>query len=361
MSDNKSNVVILMPELFHGGAESQFRMLFEHLESSYIAALDKSGTSKATIFRKKYNDRILELKNLFRNPKLHQLQTYINIIIAIVHFRFKLRGKVTLIIYGAGTRWLILYPVFRLLRYKILYSERNDGKHKAKFLYKIMGKCDVITTNSEEARTVISRYVKKKPVYVVNNGVFIPETKRLKYRSHNPLKIVVPARIHEIKNQKFVIDAFVDVPDVEIHFAGKIDDNNYYDLLSSYISSKGIEKKFIFDGFIEDMERYYANFDLIILPSLSEGTPNVLLEGMVRHIPCIASDIPMNRRVIRDDRFLFSLSSPRLLTECFIKFCSLSCSEVEDYISASFECVKREFSIDKMVSIFFNLIERYCS
>ena len=330
-------------------------MLFEHIEESYIAALDSTENVKAKDFKEKYKGRILELKNPFKYRILYQIQTYINIVISILYFRFKLHGKVTLIIYGAGTRWLILYPLFRCLRFKILYSERNDGVHKAKILYKIMERCDVLTTNSIEVKEEIEKYVKKKNIYVVNNGTYVPENRLSKHELHSPLMIVVPARIHKIKNQKIVIEALSKYPNVEIHFAGKIDSDSYYMELNNLITPDN-RNKFIFDGYIEDMTKYYGSFDLIILPSLSEGTPNVLLEGMAHQIPCIASDISMNRRVIRDARFLFDFNSPQSLYNCVLNFENLSQESITQLIGDNYNYVQSEYSISKMVRTFSELL-----
>ena len=331
-------------------------MLFEHLELSYIAALDQSKNPKAANFKQKYHSRIFELKNLFNNRTLYQVQTYLNIIIAILYFRLKLSGRVSLVVYGAGTRWLIMYPLFRLLRYKIVFSERNDGFHKAKILYRIMEKCDVLTTNSIEAKNVIARYVKNKEIHVVNNGICVPAHGKAGCSFHSPLRIVVPARIARIKNQKIVIEALSKVSDVEVHFAGKMDDAAYYNELYNLIRINGLEKKFIFDGYVEDMGKYYHNIDLVILPSLSEGTPNVILESMALQKPCIASNISMNSRLINDDKFLFDPNYSLSLYKCILYFMSLSSSEIEKHLTKNYLFVQTNYSVEKMVSSFKELI-----
>jgi glycosyltransferase involved in cell wall biosynthesis len=44
-------------------------------------------------------------------------------------------------------------------------------------------------------------------------------------------------------------------------------------------------------GYVDDIERYYRAADLFILPSHSEGMPNVVLEAMASGLPCVATRV----------------------------------------------------------------------
>ena len=63
-----------------------------------------------------------------------------------------------------------------------------------------------------------------------------------------------------------------------------------------------IEDKVIFTGYRNDVIEVLSLFEVFILPSLSEGFSNVILEAMACGRPVIATDIPANREVITNGK-----------------------------------------------------------
>lgn len=55
-----------------------------------------------------------------------------------------------------------------------------------------------------------------------------------------------------------------------------------------------------FKGNIDNIYPVLASADIFVLPSYFEGLPGALIEALAARIPCIASDIPGNRDLIRD-------------------------------------------------------------
>jgi L-malate glycosyltransferase len=54
----------------------------------------------------------------------------------------------------------------------------------------------------------------------------------------------------------------------------------------------------IFHGWVDDVSVEYAAADVFVLPSVSEGMSNSLLEAMAHGMVCLVSDIPENRAVL---------------------------------------------------------------
>ena len=59
-------------------------------------------------------------------------------------------------------------------------------------------------------------------------------------------------------------------------------------------------EKFRMLGHREDAEELYPAFDVLVLSSLYEGLPYVLLEAMVRGVPVVATDVLGSRDVVED-------------------------------------------------------------
>ena len=71
-------------------------------------------------------------------------------------------------------------------------------------------------------------------------------------------------------------------------------DLRYKDFLQELAKKLEVDKKVIFTGWLEKEElwKIYLASDLFVLPSLSEGMPNALLEALGVGLPCLGSRIP---------------------------------------------------------------------
>jgi glycosyltransferase involved in cell wall biosynthesis len=55
-------------------------------------------------------------------------------------------------------------------------------------------------------------------------------------------------------------------------------------------------------GQVNDIERYYRAADVFILPSHSEGMPNVVLEAMASGVPCVASRVSGTMELVEEEK-----------------------------------------------------------
>jgi glycosyltransferase involved in cell wall biosynthesis len=62
-------------------------------------------------------------------------------------------------------------------------------------------------------------------------------------------------------------------------------------MLEAAARSRGISGDVIFTGQQNDVQPFYAAADVFVLPSHSEGSPNVLLEAMAANVPIVATDV----------------------------------------------------------------------
>lgn len=71
--------------------------------------------------------------------------------------------------------------------------------------------------------------------------------------------------------------------------------------LDTAARSEGINAGVIFTGQLSDVQPYYAAADVFVLPSHSEGSPNVLLEAMAANLPIVATAVGGVPEIVESD------------------------------------------------------------
>jgi glycosyltransferase involved in cell wall biosynthesis len=61
--------------------------------------------------------------------------------------------------------------------------------------------------------------------------------------------------------------------------------------LAARIRERGVEQQFKLPGFQSDLDRFFPHFDLLVLPSYTEGLPNVVLEAFAAGVPVVATAV----------------------------------------------------------------------
>src|SRR5690606_35216102 len=87
-------------------------------------------------------------------------------------------------------------------------------------------------------------------------------------------------------------------PDVAFLASGEGSRRSEYERVARQVGATNLR----FFGYIEDMTAFYDACDILVLPSRSEGCPNVVLEAMACATAIIASDASGTREVVRHGR-----------------------------------------------------------
>jgi glycosyltransferase involved in cell wall biosynthesis len=72
------------------------------------------------------------------------------------------------------------------------------------------------------------------------------------------------------------------------------------DALAQQICDRGLTDRFVLAGFRDDLDRYLPYLDLMVLPSFTEGLPNVALEALAAGVPVVATDVGGTPEVVED-------------------------------------------------------------
>ncbi|MFW5928066.1 MAG: glycosyltransferase [Thermoplasmatota archaeon] len=130
--------------------------------------------------------------------------------------------------------------------------------------------------------------------------------------SSDKAKVLYVGRLHELKGLNYLIEAFSDVKekysDVELLIIGGGD---LREELKELVHKEGLDQHVKFIGEVEHSKLidYYQNSDIFVLPSLSEGLSNVIMEAMACGLPVIATDVGGNSELVEHENGGFLIRS----------------------------------------------------
>lgn len=145
----------------------------------------------------------------------------------------------------------------------------------------------------------------------INNAIDIDRAERLQHPreqarsllglAREPFIFGAIGRLVPVKGHIHLIEAFAQVqsvyPQAQLAIIGE---GRMRAELEAAITRFGLDGKVQLLGAREDALQYVRAFDAFVMPSLSEGLPLALLEGMSGHLPVIGSDIPSLRPILED-------------------------------------------------------------
>ena len=175
------------------------------------------------------------------------------------------------------------------------YYDKSNWLIK-KFIDLTLEKVDIAIVLGDSLRPVLSKWIKR--IEVVPNGTdFNPDIEKKNIDNKNGLVISYLGNLYEFKGifdllvaGKMVIERG---KNIKLIFGGPWTEKEpeVKERMSRYIEINKLENKVIFTGLIpiEEKEKFFMNTDIFVLPSWSEGHPNVILEAMAAACPVIST------------------------------------------------------------------------
>lgn len=166
---------------------------------------------------------------------------------------------------------------------------------------------DMFTTLNIAVSGAVKDYMVNKnitrpgKVVVIYNGVEEAKEKANVFENEKEIKIVTVGTLNRQKGMQYLIKALPKVikefPDVKLEIVG---DGGYKKDLQSQVKHLKLKDHVKFVGFLPDVEKYLAKFDIYVQPSLSESFGLAIVQAMGAGLPVIATNTGGIPEIITD-------------------------------------------------------------
>lgn len=277
------------------------------------------------------------------------------------------------------------YPnVFALLAARLagvpilVASLRDMGEMYAPFQRRVQSLicrlADALVVNAETIkRKLIAEGHRSDRITVIPNGIDVEQYRHLGPKGrirqelgvspHAPLVGVI-ARLVQVKGIEYFLEAAAiiarRVPEARFMVvgegqflmdrAGMVSYGQYQQELEDYAKRLGLAQRVIFTGFRPDVPEILAELKVSVLPSLSEGLSNVMLESMAAGVPVVATRVGGTPEVVEDGAtgLLVPPRDPGALAEGIYRLL-MTPDLAHRFSLAGREHVAKRFSIERMV------------
>jgi glycosyltransferase involved in cell wall biosynthesis len=160
----------------------------------------------------------------------------------------------------------------------------------------------------------------KKRGAVIPNGIPLlngPSQSQVSINEDKVIRILFAGRLTSIKNWDCLLEAVALLGtslSLRLQICGEGEDRHR---LMAKVHMLGIASRVDLLGYQPKLQSIMRSSDLLVLPSWSEGMSNVLFEALASGLPCIISDIPSHRELVREYNCarLFDPHSPSALAK----------------------------------------------
>ena len=228
---------------------------------------------------------------------------------------------------------------------------------------------DSIFAVSEQLKGDLVRHVGISPsnIDVLHNGVdltrfaaSVPSTAARQELGIGTADVVVGSvgRLAAVKNYGLLLRAAAATRLAGVHVV-LVGDGPERSRLVALSERLGIDRRVHFLGHRDDVGRLLGVFDIFVLPSLSEGMSNTLLEAMAHGVAPVVSDVGGNTEIVRHGVTgqVFESGNEAMLAEQIRRLCADE-SERRRLGRAALARVSESFALDGMIKRYEDLYAR---
>lgn len=280
----KINILQLVTGLGMGGAEKVVLDLAKYTSKDefniFVVAMSKRDELLQEFLDNNINTTLLKKSNSIKD------------IFFIINFLNKIsKEKNIQIIHAHMTHSIIVASILRILNpsLKIVYTSHNiniGSKIRELIVWSLKSFRDVDIVFSKD----ILKYFYKQNYRVIPNGIKVDKY-NLGLEKNQKFTFIAIGRLEIVKNHKFLIEManeLKDKYDFEIQIVG---DGYLRDELKELIQKYALEDKVKLLGLRNDIPKLLGQAHCLLMPSLWEGLPIVILEAGASGLPVISTPV----------------------------------------------------------------------
>jgi glycosyltransferase involved in cell wall biosynthesis len=320
----ENKILIFMPTINVGGVEKNFFLITNYLSKKYNHL---SVVSLSREIKKKLNKKIK-----FVGPKTKIFEKYsrrIKFLISLIYLiKNIILNRDTLVLCFQANMYCVF--ICKLFGAKVVLRSNSSPEGWSKNiiklqLYKLGFKCaDGIIVNSQQFKKQLKKKFNVQAKCIYNplnyNEVKRLSKKKVKFSFYNKksLNIINVARFEDQKDHLTLLKA-INILKKKINFRLVLIGNGSNEpLIREYIKNYKLQKEIKIIKNITNPFPYILKSDLVVLTSIYEGLPNILLESLVLNKFIISSRCPTGPAEILDNGkggLLFKVKNFKELSE----------------------------------------------
>lgn len=147
-----------------------------------------------------------------------------------------------------------------------------------------------IAVSDAAAQGLIRDGVRRDRVTVIPNGIDAEEVRSDagSPEPHEGVRIGFVGRLETVKVPQAMIELANRLPEADLVIAGS---GSLAEDLADRSRQAGVADRIDFAGFVDPIEPLLASLDILVVPSLSESSPIVILEAQALGVPVIATNV----------------------------------------------------------------------
>ncbi len=328
MEKNKKRLIVFMPSMEGGGVEKNIILITNYL-SKYIKKISLITYDKK--FKSKFKKKVNFISSKKPKENVDKYYKYFVCCLMLIRELFK-KDNCIVLSFQANIYCLIISKIFN---FKIILRSNSSPSGWSKsiiknLVFKFMFKrANKIIVNSLDFKKELDKKFKIRSVMIYNplNKIEILKKSKkkvnLKFFEKKDLKLINIARFTDQKDHLTLLKSINNIKNKKNIKLLIIGYGSNKEKIINFIRDNELSKNVKVIGFQDNPYKYLNLSDVLILSSLYEGAPNVLIEALCLKKFVISSNCPTGpKEILKNGNhgFLFKIKDHNHLSQLILKY-----------------------------------------